>query len=491
MDAILRQLRRAALRSASNDLSDAQLVECFLLKREQDAFAALLRRHGPMVMGVCQRILRDTHDAEDAFQATFLVLVRKVNSLRLRELLGNWLYGVAYRTAMKARAMNAKRRNKEKQALRVPALDGDALEREELLERLDSEMNRLPDKYRAAIVLCELEGKSRKSAARLLGLTEGALSWRLTQGRKLLARRLARHADMFVAGGLATVLSSADGSTSVSVSLLKTTASIAQQMAAGKALVAGAVSQHVLSLTDGVIKAMLLSKLKFVAMVAVVLTLGAGGVGWTYGAAEPKKTADTSQRRALDEMEALRLEVEALRKSLQVVRNRVEALENDVIVMKAQRASHLGAPFGGTALPGGFGMTGMGLQGGFGGMTGMGLQGEFGGMTGRMPGMALPGMGAGAMAPPAISTAKQPPATQQKPAGGGGSPLPKTDSSLRGRAIEALKEQPASWSRRMEADAVRGDIEKAIKLLRQHSTDKEATDLLERALQRLPKPEEP
>src|SRR5258708_16896884 len=132
MDAILRHLRRAALRSCSNDLSDALLIESFLARHDHEAFAALLRRHGPMVLGVCRRILRDGHDAEDAFQATFLVLVRKVNSLRSRELLGNWLYGVAYRTAMKARAMKAKRRSKEKQALRVSTSEPAAAESEVL-----------------------------------------------------------------------------------------------------------------------------------------------------------------------------------------------------------------------------------------------------------------------------------------------------------------------------------------------------------------------
>src|SRR5258708_38123310 len=115
MDAILRHLRRAALRSCSNDLSDALLIESFLARHDHEAFAALLRRHGPMVLGVCRRVLRNGHDAEDAFQATFLVLVRKAASIVPRELVGNWLYGVAYRTALKARTLNARRRAKEQQ----------------------------------------------------------------------------------------------------------------------------------------------------------------------------------------------------------------------------------------------------------------------------------------------------------------------------------------------------------------------------------------
>src|SRR5215469_5899787 len=116
MKTVIRHLRRAALLHKGDSPTDSQLLESFLSRREDAAFEALMRRHGPMVLGVCRRVLRNAHDAEDAFQATFLVLVRKASSLRSRELLANWLYGVAYRTAMKARTMKAKRRAKERQA---------------------------------------------------------------------------------------------------------------------------------------------------------------------------------------------------------------------------------------------------------------------------------------------------------------------------------------------------------------------------------------
>lgn len=346
---ILRHLRRTALRSGSGDLSDAQLVASFLAQREEAAFAALLRRHGPMVLGVCRRILRDAHDAEDAFQATFLVLVRKAGTLRSRELLGNWLYGVAYRTAMKARAMSAKRRRKESQAQpnnrsELPA-QGPS---EELLDRLDGELARLPDKYRAAVVLCELEGKTRKTAARMLGLTEGTLSWRLAQARKMLARRLGPYAGALSVGGLTTVLPQGAASASVPAALVTATARAALQVAAGQALGAGAVSIHVLTLTEGVVKAMFLSKVKVVGAVTLAISLAVGAAGWTYGqvAAEPRKPAATSPqgRRALDEVEALRLEVEALRKALDIVRGRVESLENEARASKpAPKATLTGA----------------------------------------------------------------------------------------------------------------------------------------------------
>jgi RNA polymerase sigma-70 factor (ECF subfamily) len=140
------------------------VLESFLTLRDETAFEALLRRHGPMVLGVCYRVLRHTQDAEDAFQATFLVLARRAASLRSRDLLGNWLYGVAHRTAMKARAMSVKRRAKERRAgaMRPQAASSD--DSDELLTQLDAALSRLPDKYRQPIVLCELEGKSRRAA---------------------------------------------------------------------------------------------------------------------------------------------------------------------------------------------------------------------------------------------------------------------------------------------------------------------------------------
>src|SRR5205807_133882 len=126
------------------------------------------------VLGVCRRVLRNGHDAEDAFQATFLVLVRKAGSIVPRELVGHWLYGVAYRTALKARSMAARRRAMEQQVrdmARSETLDPGA--RDDWQDQLDHELNRLPDKYRAPVILCELEGKSRRDAARQLGIAEG------------------------------------------------------------------------------------------------------------------------------------------------------------------------------------------------------------------------------------------------------------------------------------------------------------------------------
>ena len=137
---------------ALGGFSDGQLLDRFVERREGAVFEAIVRRHGPMVWGVCRRVLRDHHDAEDAFQATFLVLARKAASIMPREKLGNWLYGVAYQTAMKARAMRAKRRGREGQVPEMPEPEAACPTslRDDLTELLDQELSRLPEKYRTS-----------------------------------------------------------------------------------------------------------------------------------------------------------------------------------------------------------------------------------------------------------------------------------------------------------------------------------------------------
>ncbi len=319
MKTVIRHLRRAALLQEGSGLSDERLLEMFLSHRDEAAFEALMRRHGPMVLGVCRRVLRNAHDAEDAFQATFLVFVRKAGSLRSRELLANWLYGVAYRTSMKARAMNAKRRTKERQVTEISCPAAEPCE--ELLAELDHELSRLPDKYRVPVVLCELEGKSRKEVARLLGVPEGTLSSRLAQAKKMLAKRLSRHELAIPPSVLAVGLSP-----TLRASTLKTV------------LTTGVVPAKVLALTEGVLKAMLLTKLKItigVATLAIVAGVGATGLTYRATAQEPKQrgndisfTRSEESRPAPDDLEALRLEIEALRKELRATKERVKALED-------------------------------------------------------------------------------------------------------------------------------------------------------------------
>jgi RNA polymerase sigma factor (sigma-70 family) len=174
------------------DSTDAELLDRFAGTRDHAAFAALVRRHGPMVFGVCRRVLRDPSAAEEAFQVTFLVLVRKASHLREPGRLANWLYGVANRVARKARVSAARRGRHERAAAGpdrcVPAEPKDA----DLRAVLDEEMVALPDKYRAPLVLCYLEGLTNEAAAERLGWPPGSMSYRLARGRELLRKRLVR-----------------------------------------------------------------------------------------------------------------------------------------------------------------------------------------------------------------------------------------------------------------------------------------------------------
>jgi RNA polymerase sigma factor (sigma-70 family) len=317
-------------------------MERFLSRHDEAAFETLVRRHGPMVLGVCRRVLRHEQEAEDAFQASFLVLARRARALRARELLGNWLYGVAYRTAMKARTMNARRRARELRASIRPTAEAPSEDTcGELLPLLDQELNSLPDAYRVPVVLCDLEGKSRKEAAQLLGLPEGTLSWRLAHARKMLAGRLARYGLAVSGGALAAALSGKAASAAVTGVLTAATTKAAVLLVAGQGLTAGAVPARVVALTEGVVKTMFLMKLRAVVVVALVVCVGAGVVGLAYRttAAEPGKTAGApagASPATADDLEALRLEVEALRKGLQATRERVKALEDEVQVLRGK-----------------------------------------------------------------------------------------------------------------------------------------------------------
>ena len=270
---VLQQLRTSVLREAGG-LSDRQLLEIFLERRDEAAFEALVRRHGPMVMGVCRRILRNRQDAEDAFQAAFVVLVRKAAVIASRELLAGWLYGVACNTALKAQAAAARRRRKERQAttMREAATETSPPEND-WLPLLDRELNGLPDKYRLPIVLCELQGKPHKEAARELGCPIGTLSGRLSRGRTLLAKRLARYGLMLTAGSLSAVLAQQEVMASVPPAVVSATV---------KAATAGAISAEIAALTDGVVKAMFLAKLKMVTMIlGTVVVLAAAALTCT------------------------------------------------------------------------------------------------------------------------------------------------------------------------------------------------------------------
>jgi RNA polymerase sigma factor (sigma-70 family) len=278
---VIEHLRRFVFLRDKVHLADEQLLDDFISRRDNVAFEVLVRRHAAMVMGVCRRVLASHHDAEDAFQATFLVLARKAAALAARGLVANWLYGVAYNTALKAKAAAAKRRVREREAADMPKPDAAAPGPwQDLQALLDQELSRLPDKYRAAIVLCDLEGKSRKEAALQIGCPEGTVASRLVRGRTLLAKRLTQRGAALSAAALAGEMTLPIASASVPTSLITTTSNAAILYAAGHA-VTDVVSSQVAALAEGVLKAMVLTKFKTMTLAALLLGLIAfGGGGW-------------------------------------------------------------------------------------------------------------------------------------------------------------------------------------------------------------------
>ncbi len=289
MSEIIRYLRSLQRLPEEADLTDGQLLDCYVSRRESAALEALVRRHGPMVWGVCSRILQNHHDAEDAFQATFLVLARKAASIRWGAKVGNWLYGVAHQTALKARATRAKRKMRERQVENMPEPAMAEQDGNDLQAVLDQELSCLPEKYRTVVVLCELEGKTVRDAARHLGCPEGTVASRLARGRALLAKRLARHGLAVTGATLATVLSQKAASASVPTAVLSSTIKALSLAAAGEAA-SGVISGTVAALTEGVIKAMLLNKLmKTTAVVLLFAALSsAAGMIYQAQAAGPK-----------------------------------------------------------------------------------------------------------------------------------------------------------------------------------------------------------
>jgi RNA polymerase sigma factor (sigma-70 family) len=282
---LLGHLRAAALQDERARLNDGQLLRRFRDHQDQAAFEMLVRRHGPMVLAVCRRVLRHAQDAEDAFQAAFLVLVRKSATLAGREVVGDWLHGVAYRTALKARSAAAARRAKERTMPRRQPRDDSP---SELNTVLDRELNGLPAKYRVPIVLCDLEGKTRREAARQLGWPEGTVSGRLSRGRALLARRLTRCGFAISAGMVVQEAAPA----CVPVSLVQRTVVTATALVTGSAV--SVASTPVTALMEGVLKTMLITKLKLLAAIVMTALVGivAGAGGWTTWAAEPYRAPD-------------------------------------------------------------------------------------------------------------------------------------------------------------------------------------------------------
>ncbi|MFL5242263.1 MAG: RNA polymerase sigma factor [Gemmataceae bacterium] len=330
------QLRRSLPPPGNTDLTDNHLLEQFLLSRDEAAFAALVQRHGRLVMGVCNRVLGNVHDSEDAFQAVFFILARKAKSVVKREALNGWLYTVAYRTALEAQAGNLRRRKMEQQMPDIPEPEYKPVERRgDWHAMLDQELSLLPKKYRSSIILCDLEGKTREEAARQLKLNKGTLSSRLARGRQMLAARLSRLGLTLSGGALAVSLTEGTASAKVPISLVWSTAKAATLIAAGQFV---GVSAPAVVLMKGAMKSMFLAKLKTAIGTSIVaLAIGVGGL--VYNAELiPGGARAADGDRPKTELETLRKENELLKINLEVTLEKIKAQEAELRTLRGKVA---------------------------------------------------------------------------------------------------------------------------------------------------------
>jgi RNA polymerase sigma factor (sigma-70 family) len=322
--ALRRTIDRLRQALVPSDLTDEQLLQRFIGEHNESAFAGLVRRHGPMILGVCRRVLGNLHDSEDVFQATFLVLAQKARSVVNRESLASWLYKVAYRIALKVRARNARRRRKEKQVNAMPHFPTRPPVLHDWEVLLDEELHRLPEKYRVPLILCDLEGRTGKEAERRLRVAPGTLSSRLTTARRMLAERLTRRGLTFSAGALAAAISES-ASAALPPGLLGKTVTGAKLVAAGQL---AAISSSITVLLKIGAKAMFLAKLKATLAAVTVLAFVGGGIVYSGGSGQPQPK---------NELEALRRENELLKVNLRVTLEKIESLEKQLTAFKGQK----------------------------------------------------------------------------------------------------------------------------------------------------------
>lgn len=285
---VLQHLQRLAGRQSAAQPPDAQLLERFTTRRDEAAFAALVRRHGPMVLNVCRSVLRHEHDAEDAFQATFLILARRAASLRQPAAVAGWLHEVAHRVAVKARGDAARRRAREQKATAVPPPDPTLdMTLRDLQRVLHEELRRLPEKYRLPLVLCYLEGRSQEQAAGQLGWSKGTLRGRVDRGKKQLRRRLVARGVMPSALLGAAVLAPRAAAEALIDSVVRS--------AVGGAAASG-LPPRILALARGVTRAMFLTKAKITVVGLVALGL-LGAIGaWSHQASGARQMLATPER---------------------------------------------------------------------------------------------------------------------------------------------------------------------------------------------------
>jgi len=277
VSAFLRRLTRGMVAATLADQSDRQLVEQFLTGQGEAVFEAIVRRHGAMVYRVCWRVLQHHQDVEDAFQATFLVLAQRLRTVRKHASLASWLHGVAHRVALKSKGATATCRRHEEQAAASQKMPPDDVSWVEVRAVLDAELAGLPEKWRLPLVLCYLEGRTQDEAAAELGWSKRTLRRRLEEGRTGLGRRLNRRGVVWPVALSAVLLSDAVASATLSPALLDSTIKAASLFAAGQPAAVGLISAKAAALTEGVLRTMLLTKIKMT--VAVLLVIGALGIG--------------------------------------------------------------------------------------------------------------------------------------------------------------------------------------------------------------------
>ncbi|HYV39989.1 MAG TPA: sigma-70 family RNA polymerase sigma factor, partial [Gemmataceae bacterium] len=277
---LMTYLRKVCASQEANHLPDGDLVTRFVANRDEAAFAILVQRHGPMVLSVCQRLLSDGHAAEDAFQATFMVLARRAASVLRNQPLAGWLYGVARRIAVRAAAQTTARQSRERRhiAMQSPT-PSDDLNWRELRTVLDEEIGRLPEKYRLPVVLCYLEGQTHEKAARELGVAKRSLTTRLTRARELLRGQLERRGITLSIAALTTALADNALATPMATMLALNTVKAAASIAAGKAVVGGLVSARALLWAEQAMTGIVKAKMAVcVCVLAVGVALGGAGL---------------------------------------------------------------------------------------------------------------------------------------------------------------------------------------------------------------------
>ncbi len=273
---LMQCLRKLVAAPSCADVPDPQLLERFLTQRSEAAFAALVQRHGPMVLSVCRRVLHHTQDAEDAFQATFLVLARKAGSIRKHESVGSWLHGVAYRVSRMSKNKETRRRARQRGIpQQQPAEARDDIHWHELRLVLDEELGKLPEKYRTPLVLCYLEGRTRDEAAKQLGVSKAVFRRCLEYGRDQLGRQLARRGLALSAALSAPLLADAATHAALPPLLVATTVRAGLASALGNT-VRGILSDQVVALAESGAGSLLAKKasIAFVLLASLMLSMG-------------------------------------------------------------------------------------------------------------------------------------------------------------------------------------------------------------------------